>query len=74
MKSCENCIHYEVCEALDRNGDVKMIHPNECAFYKDNSKFREVVFCDECQFYKNNFCSRSGRGITVYCGQGKAKE
>ncbi len=34
MKNCKECYHYELCQALEDNGQVSKIHPNECYFYK----------------------------------------
>lgn len=34
MKRCEDCVHYDVCQALEDNGQVPKVHPNECYFFK----------------------------------------
>ena len=39
--TCKDCVHYEVCEALEQNG-ISRIHPSLCGCFKDKSKFIEL--------------------------------
>ncbi|MEF2919096.1 MAG: hypothetical protein U0O22_01335 [Acutalibacteraceae bacterium] len=42
MATCEQCIHYEVCQALEKNNQVEKINPKSCSLFKDKSKFLEL--------------------------------
>lgn len=51
--TCENCIHYDVCEALEMNGLAK-VHPIHCGYFNDKSRYIELpckvgdmVYCIE---------------------------
>lgn len=57
--TCEKCVHYEVCEALEAN-DIPKIHPKLCGFYKDKALFVELpCTADEVkQMPKPNLRSR----------------
>lgn len=39
--TCENCIHYDLCNALEMNGLAK-VHPKQCGFYTDKSRYVEL--------------------------------
>lgn len=39
--TCKDCVHYEVCEALEKNG-ISRIYPSLCGCFKDKSKFIEL--------------------------------
>lgn len=39
--TCKDCVHYEMCEALEKNG-ISKIHPSLCGCFKDKSKFIEL--------------------------------
>ena len=39
--TCKDCIHYDVCEALENNG-ISKIYPSECSCFKDKSRFIEL--------------------------------
>lgn len=34
MNRCEDCIHYDLCQALEDNGQAKKEQPDECYFFK----------------------------------------
>lgn len=40
--TCKDCIHYEVCNALDESGQVKILVPSQCGYFKDKSKYIEL--------------------------------
>ena len=42
MSTCKDCLHYEVCQALEDNGDLPKIKPIRCGCFKDRSKFIEL--------------------------------
>ncbi len=42
MKNCKECFHYELCQALEDNGQASKIHPNECYFYKNKELVIEL--------------------------------
>lgn len=39
--TCKDCIHNDVCEALEMNGLAK-VHPKQCGFYTDRSRYVEL--------------------------------
>ena len=39
--TCDNCIHYDVCEALEMNGIAK-VHPIQCGYFNDKSRYIEL--------------------------------
>lgn len=39
--TCKDCVHYEVCESLEKNG-ISRIHPSQCEFFKDKAKFIDL--------------------------------
>lgn len=39
--TCKDCVHYELCEALEKNG-ISRIYPSQCGFFKDKTKFVEL--------------------------------
>ena len=34
MARCEGCIHFDVCEALEKGNGLMKVHPIYCGFYK----------------------------------------
>lgn len=40
--TCKDCMHYEVCNALDESGQVKILVPSQCGCFKDKSKYIEL--------------------------------
>ena len=64
MLMCEDCLHYEVCEALEIGNDLPKIHPNQCGCFKLKANYVEVKYgynktsmhpvdefwCSECGF------------------------
>ena len=43
--SCSECLHYEVCDALEANG-ISKIHPKMCGCYKNNADFENKIKAD----------------------------
>ena len=63
MKTCKDCIHYNVCDYQ------KMINhkvsQSVCKKFKNESNWKEVVRCKDCKYYEqgdllapNKFCFR----------------
>lgn len=40
--TCENCIHYDVCEALEVGNGLAKVHPIHCGYFKDKSRYIEL--------------------------------
>lgn len=40
--TCKDCIHYEVCNALNESGVAKILTPSQCGCFKDKSKYIEL--------------------------------
>lgn len=41
MATCKECIHFDVCDALEANG-ISKIYPSQCGCYKPKSRFIEL--------------------------------
>lgn len=55
---CEECLHYEVCKALEEGNGIRMIKAENCSFYKNESlivelpcKAGDVLFVKEYDQY-----------------------
>ncbi len=42
MATCKNCIHYEMCQALEEGNGILKIGPIHCGYFKDQSLFVET--------------------------------
>ena len=53
--TCKECIHYDVCEALESNG-ISKVYPSQCGCCKPKSRFIELP-CEEGQkvYWYNHF-------------------
>ena len=40
MKTCKDCLHYEVCKAIEN--ELDMIPPSQCGCFKDKSRYIEL--------------------------------
>lgn len=55
--TCKECIHYDVCDALEANG-ISKVYPSQCGCYKPKSRFIELP-CEVGQkVYWINFVSK----------------
>lgn len=59
MANCKECIHFDVCEALEANG-ISKIYPSQCGCYKPKSRFIELP----CEVGQTVY-----RTSGNYCGQ-----
>lgn len=85
MATCKKCIHYELCECV---GTSKMYPASSagCRFFKDEEKYKEIVFCNEFERkFQNEWCPMwfgqiNGKdyykyhGDNFYCPYGKSKK
>lgn len=55
-KTCKDCIHYDVCQALEDNGQVSKIHPIQCGCFKDKSRFVELPCKVGDRVYQIKYC------------------
>lgn len=39
--TCENCIHYDLCNALEMNG-LSKVHQKQCGFFNEKSRYIEL--------------------------------
>ena len=44
MKTCKDCLHYEVCHAVKISGEISEHAEALCKSFKDKSKFKELPF------------------------------
>ena len=51
MATCDECLHFTVCEALEQGNGIKKVHPIQCGCFKDKANVVEVVRCKECKHY-----------------------
>lgn len=42
MSTCKDCLHYELCQALEDNHQANKIKPIQCGLFKERSKFIEL--------------------------------
>lgn len=49
MATCNDCLHYEVCKAIEN--ELDMIPPSQCGCFKDKSRFIELP----CKFLQKCF-------------------
>lgn len=40
--TCKDCLHYDVCDALERYGELPKISASRCSHFKDKSHFMEL--------------------------------
>lgn len=73
MASCKDCIHYDVCEALESGNGIKKVHPVQCGVFKNKADVVEVVRCKDCNhkvdFKGRVMCNRNAKKIgEEWCG------
>lgn len=75
MSTCKDCLHYEVCQALEDNGDLPKINPKRCGCFKDRSKFIELPCKVGDTVYQMVYCyDRKNRPVTIRPNSYIAKE
>ena len=42
MSTCKDCLHYEVCEALENGNGVKKVHPIQCGCFKPKADYMQI--------------------------------
>lgn len=55
MATCKDCLHYEVCEALENGNGIKKVHPIQCGCFKEETNFVKVVRCKDCIYFQPDF-------------------
>jgi len=76
--TCKECIHFDVCDALESNG-ISKIYPSQCGCYKPKSRFIELPFVAmiEQTIENGQFCQKkkeqyfNGRYCVVYVDKDK---
>lgn len=78
--TCKDCIHDDVCSALEMNG-ISKISPSQCGCFKQHEDFVEVVRCKDCRYWKQvteerHACYILGWEMDYdeYCSRGERKE
>jgi hypothetical protein len=85
MATCNDCLHFIVCEALEQGNGIKKVHPIQCGCFKDKANFVKVVMCKDCKHWGGitfgNICRRwTGLNVknctkpTDFCSYGELKE
>ena len=88
--TCKDCLHFDVCQALEDSGQISKIYPSQCGCFKDKSQFVEIVRCKDCKscdkFYPNKkigeepeleyFCEKEKRTTRPddFCSYGERKD
>lgn len=49
MARCEECLHYDLCNALELNG-IDKVPASACGCYKNAADVVEVVRCRDCKY------------------------
>ena len=72
---CEDCIHYDVCKAVEYGYGVPMCDADFCGQFKDNSKVHsqwvydgEPIHCKACGFNPPYSLSRKNALYCPCCG------
>lgn len=84
-KECTDCLHYELCQALEDNHQANKIKPIQCGLFKERSKFVEMpceigseVFVSPDNgenFHKANLYGCDKKGVfLVFVNDNKLKE
>lgn len=55
--TCKDCLHFDVCQALEDSGQISKIYPSQCGCFKDKSHFVEVVRCKDCALRGREDCA-----------------
>lgn len=75
METCKECLHYDLCNALEMNG-ISRVSPSQCGFYKPAADVAEVVRCKDCEYWdavKNpkhtgtGICKPPNQSLGGYC-------
>lgn len=86
MATCDECLHFTVCEALEQGNGIKKVYPIQCGCFKDKANFVEVVRCKDCEFVKPTKIKINGKDLRNcdlykrpcydddFCGRGELKE
>lgn len=64
MARCKDCVHYEACSAFSKIINSAREVEKGCEYFKDLTKYVEVVRCKDC-VYRHDSCF-AGSGNT-YC-------
>ena len=71
MARCEDCLHFEVCQALEQGNGIMRVHPLHCGFYKPTADVapraelaREIF--EEIAQIKKEYASGDIDGDTLY--------
>lgn len=62
--TCEDCLHFIVCDALENNG-IKKVHPIQCGCFEDKEKVKSAL---EKQIPKRVKEYRLGSFCCLSCG------
>lgn len=47
-KSCEDCLHHEICLCYIEDKKVERFSvPNKCAYFRPKSQYIQVKWCDD---------------------------
>lgn len=72
MATCKDCLHYEVCKAIEN--ELDMIPPSQCGCFKDKSRFIELpckpmsLVTDGNSFNTDVYCPYCGTNLSGYYG------
>lgn len=44
MSTCKDCLHYDVCQALEEYNDIPKVHPKQCGCFKPKADYVEVKY------------------------------
>ena len=68
--TCNDCLHFTVCEALEQGNGIKKVHPIQCGCFKDKTDVVKVVRCKDCKhcdlFYPQKEIGKEAIS-TFYC-------
>ena len=70
MAKCKECLHFDVCEALENGNGIKKVHPIQCGCFKPAADVVEVKRgkweVTEHREHINVICSNCNEDFYVY--------
>lgn len=49
--SCNECIHYDICEIMDDQYGIRKVSPIQCGYFKKATDVVDVVRCRDCLWW-----------------------
>ena len=67
MSTCKDCLHYDVCQALEEYNDIPKVHPKQCGCFKPKADVVEVKYGEWKEVNQTGRGSRHIQYTTKQC-------